>query len=198
MATQVKKVVRGPLSAFPEEAASVSFVGPDGSVFGTVTLESFGITEKVAKALPPIAVRSLMHAASQKVGDAYAGAAKAESPLAYVRDAIRETIEQIVKGEWRVTSPGGPRISMLARALARAVGKTVEEAQIVVDHNSDLDDDGEPSDAGKAWLKNLRAQDAIKAATAAIKLEDAEAAKAKLAEQAAKGGDSSGLAGLFQ
>jgi len=60
-----------------------------------------------------------------------------------------------------------------------------------------VDDDGKPSEVGKAFLKSLRAQPAIKAATAAIKLEDAAAEEAKLKAQAAAGGDATGLAGLF-
>jgi len=189
MATHVKKVLAGPLTANGEGPAGVAFVGPDGSVFGSVSL---------ADVPAAMLTRLALHGISQKVGDSYANAAKAENPLTFVRDAIKETIEQIVKGEWRITTAGGIRVSLLARALARATGKTPEEAQGVIDLYSDLDDEGEPSEAGKAWLKNIKAQDAIKAATAAIKLEDNEKAKARLAERAAKGGDAADLGALFQ
>lgn len=197
MATQVKKVVAGPLTANGDAMPGVAFVGPEGVVLGSLTLEQLGLSEAIIRELPPVVSRLLVHAISQKVGDSYAGAGEAESPLAYAKDAIAETIKQLIAGDWRVTQPGGIRVSLLARALARATGRTVEECQGVLDVKSELDDDGKASEAGKAFLKTLRATEAIKAATAAIKLEDAAKAEAKLKEQAAKGGDVGGLAGLF-
>jgi hypothetical protein len=197
MATQVKKVVAGPLTGLAEAMPGVAFVGPEGVVLGSLTLDALGMTEAAIRALPGIVQRLIVHAISQKVGDSYAGAGDAESPLAFAKQAIAETIKQLIDGDWRVTQPGGIRVSLLARALARATGQTVEAAQGAIDVHSQLDDEGKPSEAGKAFLKNLRAQPAIKAATAAIKLEDAAAAEAKLKAQAAAGGDSSGLAGLF-
>lgn len=188
MATQVKKVLAGPLTANPEADAGVAFVAADGSVLGSIRLADIPAEMRDRLAL---------HGISQKVGDSYAGAAEADNPAAYVADAIKETLKQISENAWRVTQAGGFRVSLLARALARAAGQTPEAAQAVIDHNSQLDDDGKPSDEGKAWLKELRADEAIKSAVAAIKLEDAEKAKAKLKEQAAKSGDASKLAGLF-
>lgn len=195
MAAQVKKVVGGALTANADAPAGVQFVAADGAVLGAITLEQLGIE---AGLLPPIVERLVVHAISQKVGDSYAGAADAENPTQYIKDAIAETIEQLLKGEWRVTTPGGIRVSLLARALARATGKTVEEAQAVVDHFSELNDEGKPSDAGKAWLKTMRANEQIKAHTAAIKLEDAEAEKLKLQATAAKAGAAGDLGALFQ
>lgn len=194
MGANVKKVVGGALTAAGGDAG-VSFVAADGSVLGSITLLQLGVESGL---LPPIAERLMVHAISQKVGDSYAGAADAENPTQYIKDAIAETIAQLLKGEWRVTTPGGIRVSLLARALARATGKTVEEAQAVVDHFSELNDEGKASDAGKAWLKTMRANEQIKAHTAAIKLEDAEAEKVKLQATAAKAGTSGDLGSLFQ
>lgn len=198
MATKVKKVVVGPLTAMAEAMPGVAFVGPENETLGSLTLEQLGVAADTIKSLPAIVIRLVTHAISQKVGDSYAGAAEAENPLQYVRDSIAETIGQLVKGEWRVTSAGGGKVSLLVRALARATGQTIEKAQEVVDLYSDLNDEGEPSEKGKAFLKQIRAEAAVKAATAAIKLEDAATAKAKLEKQAAAGGDAVSLAALFQ
>ena len=187
MSTQVKKVVSGPLTVDADGAPGVAFVSGD-KVLGALKVSELG---------PDIVTRLVVHAISQKVGDSYAGAADADNPSQFIADAIRETIDQLKRGEWRVTTPGGIRVSLLARALARATGKTVEESQAVVDHFSEVGDDGKPSDKGKAWLKSLRATDAIKAATAAIKLEDAEKERERLQATAAKGGDVGNLAALF-
>lgn len=188
MASNVKKVLAGPLTQNVDAEAGVQFVDAAGAVLGAVLLSDLS---------KDMLARLALHGLSQKIGDSYAGAADAENPTQYIKDAIRETIQQVVNGEWRVTSPGGIRVSLLARALARATGKTVEEAQAVVDHYSELGDDGKPSEAGKAWLKSMRANEQIKAHTAAIKLEDAEKEREALAAKAAKAGTSNDLGNLF-
>jgi len=177
MSTQIKKVVAGVLTANPEAKPGVIFTLPDGKQFAIALGD-----------LPPTVVTRLaVHGLSQKIGDSYAGASEAESPLAYARGAIEETIKQLLAGDWRVAAAGGgPRATLLARALARVTGKALEDSIGVVDN---LTDDAK---------KELRANPAIKASTAAIKLEDQAAQAEKLKKVAAAGGDATGLAGLFE
>lgn len=183
MAKQISKVVSGVLTARADAEPGVQFVGPDGAVLGALN---------VSQLSDDVKTRLIVHAISQKVGDSYAGAGDADDPVAFSKSAISETIAQLLAGEWRVSAgAAGPRATLLARALARVTGKTVEEAMSVLEN---LDDAG---DAGKAKVKAIRAMDAVKAATAAIKLEDQKAAQAKLEAQAAKGGNADSLAALF-
>ena len=202
MATKVKKVVAGPLTGSKDDVAGVAFVA-DGNAVGAIKVTDLaGMSKELYEMLSeacPLAIRLMVHGMSQRIGDAYAGASKAENPLAYAVETIRDGIASLTAESplWRAVTEGGFRVTLLARALARATGQTPEAAQSVIDHHSDLDDEGKPSDAGKAWLKVMRANEAIVAASAAIKLEDAKAAEAALVAKAAKGGDAAGLAGLF-
>lgn len=189
MSAQIKKVVFGALTAKADEAAGVAFAFPDGE---TVTIRLSELPREMVE-------RLAVHGLSQKGGDSYASAGSEENPLGAAKEWLKATLEDLRKGAWRVTTAGGFRATMLARALARVTGQTVEAAQAVVDLNSELDDDGKPSENGKAWLKKMRANEQIKAATAAITLEDQKAKEAKLKAQAAKaGGDAGDLAALFQ
>lgn len=189
MSAQIKKTVFGALTGKPEEPAGVSFAFPDGHV------ETIRLSDLPRDMVERLAV----HGLSQKGGDSYASAGSEENPLGAAKEWLKATLDDLRKGAWRVTTAGGFRATMLAKALARVTGQTIEAAQAVVDVHSDLDDDGKPSEAGKAWLKNMRANEQIKAATAAITLEEQEAKKAKLIAQAAKGGKPAGdLAALFQ
>lgn len=205
MASQVKKVVAGPLTALAAVPAGVKFAVDGNEVGALQVTEIPGMSQELVDKLvanSPMAVRLIVHALSQKIGDSYANASKAENPLAFAQEQIAGTIKQIKEGLWRVVSEGGVgRASLLARALARVTGKSVEEAQGVVDLNSDLDDDGKPSEAGKAWLKAMRADARLKNAMDEINKEDAKAKlealekKGKLAEDAT--GDKLDLATLF-
>ena len=189
MSTRIEKTLFGALTGNADQPAGVKFAFPDGH---TETI----LVSELSDAMKE---RLIVHGLSQKGGDSYASAGKEENPLAAAKAWLKETLEQVRKGDWRVTAVGGFRATLLAKALARVTGKTIEEAQGVVDLHSELDDDGKPSEAGKAWLKAMRANEQIKAASAAITLEEQEAKKAKLKAQAAKGGgDASDLAALFQ
>jgi hypothetical protein len=132
-----------------------------------------GTTEVVelAKLSPDMVVRAALHGISQKVGDAYANAAKAESPLAFAKEAVTETRAQIYANDWNATRTGtsGPRTSILAQALARITGKTEAEAVAFVDS---LDED-----QTKAW----KAKGKVKLMMATITAERAAAKAAALA-----------------
>lgn len=190
MSAQIKKAVFGALTAAPDQPAGVAFTFPDGHV------ETIRLSELPREMVERLAV----HGLSQKGGDSYASAGNEDNPLAAAKEWLAATLKDLRAGAWRVTTAGGFRATMLAKALARVTGRTVEEAQSVVDVNSDLDDDGKPSEKGKAWLKSMRANEQIKAATAAITLEEQKAKEAKLKATAAKaGGPASGdLTALFQ
>lgn len=63
--------------------------------------------------------RALIHGTSQKIGDSYAGSKAEENPLAFAKQAAQDTIEQVLKGEWRAVREGGPRVTDLAVAFKR-------------------------------------------------------------------------------
>lgn len=115
--------------------------------------------------------RSLLHGLSQKLGDSYSGA---ESPEA-AREQLNKVLEAIKEGNWNVGRTGGegtPRVGALAKALARATGKTIEEATEVIES---MDDEQK---------KALRAHPEVKKASAAIRAEEAEAAAKKASKDA--------------
>jgi hypothetical protein len=126
-----------------------------------------------AEFLGTAAGRQFIHGGSQKVGDSYAGASQSDNALEYAKVAVRETIAQLYAGDWRATSASGPRVSDLARALARVTGKTVEAAHAFVEG---LDDEQK-----KAW----RAKAKVKAMLATIAAEKAAERASKLAKAAA-------------
>ena len=186
MSTQIKKNVFGPLTTSADSDPAVKIVFPDGSEH----------VSRLSDFKPEVVIRLALHGLSQKLGDSYAGAADEENPLGYAKESVTDVHGQLVNGDWRVTGTGGSRITLLARALARATGQTVEAAQGVIDVKAEYGDDGKPSEAGKAFLKAVRADAAIKAAVAEIKLEDAQKAKAKLGATGEKA-DVSTLGALF-
>lgn len=108
--------------------------------------------------------RAALHGLSQKIGDSYSGS---ETPEA-ARTVAEAVIEQLVAGNWNSVSEGSsaPKVGVLAEALSRATGRTLEEASAVVA--------GMAEEASKA----LRAHPSIKAAADAIRAEKS-AAKAQ-------------------
>jgi hypothetical protein len=117
--------------------------------------------------------RALIHGISQKVGDSYAGAKSDSNPLEFAKTAAKETIEQVLKGEWRAPSTSsGPRESDLAKALSLATGETLEKA---IEFIANLDDEA---------IKVLRKKPKVAAQLAAIAAQKAIAKAAKLAKEA--------------
>ena len=72
-------------------------------------------------------IRLALHGFSQKGGDSYAGAGDESDPVAYAKEAVKDTIAQVYANDWRVTAAGGPRVSDLATALSQISGKTLDE-----------------------------------------------------------------------
>ena len=174
MSKAIEKVVQGALTAAAGEAG-VTFNLPDETV---ITINLADLPEAVIE-------RLAVHGLSQKIGDSYAGAGKAESPLAYAKEAISETIKQLMAGDWRIAAVGGaPRLTLLVRAVARAFGQSVEAVQaIFTDKEESLSEEDY-----KAFVAQVRSDSAVKKAQADIKAEEAAVA--------AKAGPST-LAGLF-
>lgn len=131
-----------------------------------------------------IKFRLMVHGASQKIGDSYAGAKAEASPIAFAKESVAETMKQLRDNLWRVTAVGGPRVTDLATAYSIAAGETIEAAIELV---GSLDEEG---------LKALRAKPKIKAQLAIIAarkaqeraekaIKDAEAAEAAESAKAA-------------
>lgn len=109
-----------------------------------------------------------IHGLSQKIGDSYSG-----EDAANCQTIAETTWKTLQEGNWSSrTGSGGPRISMLAEALARVTGKEVQECVAKI---AEMDDDTK---------KDLRAHPQIKAITAEIKLEKAKAEQEKAASEA--------------
>ena len=120
---------------------------------------------------------AMFHGFSQKLGDSYASASKAENPLAWAKQTLRDTIAQLREGDWRAPAgEGGPRVTDLATAIARITGKSIEEAVAFVDS---LDED---------QLAVYRAKAKVKAMMAVIRAEKA-AERARKATEAAAGAE---------
>lgn len=124
---------------------------------------------------PEIQVRAMWHGFSQKLGDSYANAGKAENPLAFAKEAVADVIAQLSKGDWRAAAgEGGPRVTDLAVAMSRVTGKTVEEVVAFLE--------GQDEDQKKVWRKKPK----IAAEIAKIAAEKAIARANKLMEDATK------------
>ena len=176
----ISKDTFGPLTANAEADAGVVITFPDGA--------------RAARALDGLSsdviTRLAVHGLSQKLGDSFANASKAENPSGWAKQRVADVIAQLEAGEWRVVSEAGPTVTLLGRALARATGHTVEESMAVIrDKEESLDED-----AYKAWTKAMRAGAKIRKATAEIKAEDAAKALAAAPKDTGTGED---LANLF-
>ncbi len=118
---------------------------PTGEIkftFSDETSEVFNLTS----VKDDIRVRLALHGAAQKIGDSYAGAAATDDPLAYAKQAVKDTIAQLYAGDWRVSGGGGgPRVNELAIAISRAGGEPLEECIEFVGAMTDEDK--------KAWRK---------------------------------------------
>lgn len=122
--------------------------------------------------------RLALHGISQKVGDSYAGANLKGWDIDDCYDEAVRVADNLYNGIYN--AKGGTGTTILAEALSRVTGETVEESAAVIDQMNDDD------------RKALEKHADIKAAVAAIK---AERAAKRAAEQA--GGSVADLTGLF-
>lgn len=123
-------------------------------------------------------LRLAVHGMSAKGGDSYASAGDKGMTLADCADGVEDIIANLRNEIW--SASGGSGISILAEALARVVGESVEAAVLII------------NEKGDEWKKGLAKRDDIKSAVADIR---AERAKAKLAGQS--GGSVDDLKELF-
>lgn len=115
-----------------------------------------------------IVKRLALHGLVQKGGDSYAG----EKDVNAAYEAVQKVYDQLKAGEWRsggAAGEGKPRIGELAHAIAKVMGKPVEEVVAIVQAADD------------AKRKSWRQVPAVQAAIA-----DIRAAKAR--ELATKAG----------
>jgi hypothetical protein len=120
--------------------------------------------------------RLAIHGASQKIGDSYAGAKESGTdPVAYAKEAVKDTIEQLYANKWSVTrtGSGAPRTTLLVIAVSAVSGQSIEEVQTSIESLSDEE---------KAALQK---QPKIRAKLAALQAEKAVERAAKLAKDAA-------------
>ena len=112
----------------------------------------------------------MLHGASQKVGDSFAGVkGNFDEGIANAKAVI----DQLVGGEWTGDREGGgPRLAELAEAIARIKGVDVEKARKAVEAASKEDRDG--------WRSNAK----VKATVAKIRAEKAAAALEKAGDAA--------------
>jgi hypothetical protein len=129
---------------------------------------------EVSRVDDAISSRLMLHGASQKIGDSYAGAGDDEiaDPLAYAKERVRDTIAQLYAGDWRTASTGTGGI--LAEAMSAVSGKSREECAEALAGMSDDE------------KKDLRKKKKIAAALGRIKLQRDAARVARLEKLAAE------------
>ncbi len=135
------------------EAGTVAFAFTDAE---TVTFNIGDLDEKGLR-------RAALHGISQKGGDSYAGVKSVKE----AQENLVKTLQAVEKGDWSTRVPGEPRITVLVSALARAAGKTEEEAKAVIETIKSNPDE----EAGKFQLKALNSDPAIRKAKLEIAAE---------------------------
>jgi hypothetical protein len=152
------------------EAGTLEFQFDDGE---TVSFDTSAVAASIK-------ARAMLHGFSQKLGDSYASASKAENPLAWAKQTLKDTIAQLMAGDWRAAvGEAGPRVTDLAIAISRLTGKPIEAAVEFVDS---LDED---------QLAVFRAKPKVKAMLAEVRAEKA-AERARKAAEAAKAAEEAG------
>jgi len=131
---------------------------------------------------PATLARAAAHGVSQKAGDSYAGAKDEPDPKAFSIAAVADVFKNLLAGDWRAATigSGGSRVSDFARAVAAISGKPLDEvvatlAEMTEEQQKPIRDNA----AVKARLAEIKAENAIKRATAAA--EKAKASGATLA-----------------
>lgn len=136
-----------------------------------------------------------LHGLSAKAGDSFAGAKAAiekgygGSKADYCKERVSSIHDQLLAGEWNAKREGssGPRVSQLAQAVAVAFGVALDVAVAKL------------SSMGKDEKAKVQANKKVAKALADIRLQELEARRSKLAEDASKldGSDSNDAASLF-
>jgi hypothetical protein len=126
---------------YNEETGVVSFAFGNGE---TVEFDTNSCNEEVRTLL-------MLHGASQKIGDSYAGA---KGNYAEGIASAKSVISQLLAGEWTATGEErGPRLAELAEAIAVIKNVAVEKAMAAVEKATD--------EQRKAWRSNAQVKAAI-------------------------------------
>lgn len=159
------------MNAVAEEVKKVPFLKKDWTDEGVVTF-AFGngttLEFDTRKCNEEIRFMLLCHGASQKIGDAAAGA-KGDYNAGI--SSCKDVISTLLSGQWSGEREGGPRLADLAEAIARIKNVALEKARAAVEKASD--------DDRKKWRSNTQ----VKAVMAQITAEKAQAALAASAEE---------------
>lgn len=104
----------------------------------------------------------MLHGASQKIGDSYAGAKKNYDEA--IKSA-KDVIEQLTAGSWKASrdDEARPRLGELAEAISRIKGTDLEKTKLAVEKATD--------DQRKTWRTNNK----VKAVIAQMRAEKAQA-----------------------
>ena len=130
----------------------------------TLEFDSNRVSEEIRKTL-------LLHGASQKIGDSFAGA-KGNFQLGL--QSAQDVIEQLYAGAWSAGRGEGearPRLAELAEAISRIKAVVLDRAAAAVEKASD--------EQRKAWRLNAK----VKAVIAQIRAEKAAKALEEAGEQ---------------
>jgi len=130
----------------------------------SLELDTNRCSEEIRKTL-------LLHGASQKVGDSFAGA---KGNFALGVQSAQDVIEQLYAGAWKAGRGEGearPRLAELAEAISRIKNVVLEKATAAVEKATD--------EQRKAWRLNAK----VKAVIASIRAEKAAKALEEAGEQ---------------
>jgi hypothetical protein len=135
----------------------------NGTVTFTFADSGSPIVVELSKVSAAKQTRLALHGLSQKCGDSYAGA----ESIPDAREAVLGVQEMLYDDnmEWSTRAPGEPRVAVLAEALARATGRTIEEAKAAL---AAMDEDTRKAVSAHPGVKKARAEMALEKANAEL------------------------------
>jgi len=158
---QVEKKIKFAEKEYDLDTGIVSFTFGNGK---TLDVDTNSFSEETRKQL-------MLHGASQKIGDSYAGA---KGNYAEAIQAATDVVEQLLGGIWRAARGEGdakPRLAELAEAIARIKSVSIEAATAAVEKGTD--------EQRKQWRSNAK----VKAVIAQVRAEKAARALEEAGEQ---------------
>jgi hypothetical protein len=158
------------MSKVAKKTANVE-AGTVGFEFAT-TPNPTQLLADISKLPAAIVKRLALHGLSQKIGDSYAGASDAKEAAQFAN----ETLADLLKGNWATRQAStGPKVSLLAEAVARVQKIPVEKALATLQAIANGDGSEAGKKAGEEKVKAIRSVPNVRAAMAAIQAERAQA-----------------------
>lgn len=163
--------------AAASEGKKVKFCDKDYDLDTLEVFFKFGNGEELVfdtkKCSEEIRTTLMLHGASQKIGDSFAGA---KGNFVEGIQSAKDVIEQLYAGAWQASREGDarPRLAELAEAIARIKGVPLDAATAAVEKGTD--------EQRKAWRSNAR----VKLEIQKIRTEKAAAALEAAAAQGEK------------